>query len=66
MLSCGLVAVVHARILACRPHPPTGQMQNEAACKTLEQVLENTSDDSMVRHEVKKTLHWFTAARAFR
>lgn len=29
-----------------------GQMQNEAACETLEKVLGNTSDDCMVRHEV--------------
>lgn len=29
-----------------------GQMQNEAACHTLETVLRNTSDDCMVRHEV--------------
>lgn len=31
----------------------TGQMQNEAACEKLETVLRNTSDDCMVRHEVR-------------
>ena len=34
--------------------PMTGQMQNEAACETLEKVLRNTSDDCMVRHEVNE------------
>ncbi|CAM9456392.1 unnamed protein product [Scytosiphon promiscuus] len=42
--------------LAYRSPPLAGQMQNEAACKTLEQVLENTSDDSMVRHEAAEAL----------
>eukprot|EP00752_Nemacystus_decipiens_P016756 g14994.t1 len=33
-----------------------GQMQNEAACETLERVLRNTSDDCMVRHEAAEAL----------
>lgn len=41
------------------PHPRAGkynagQMQNEAACESLEKVLRNTSDDCMVRHEVNE------------
>lgn len=33
-----------------------GQMQDASACVTLEKVLEDTSDDCMVRHEVRNTL----------
>ncbi|CBJ32165.1 conserved unknown protein [Ectocarpus siliculosus] len=33
-----------------------GQMQDEAACETLEKVLGNTSDDCMVRHEAAEAL----------
>ena len=31
-------------------------MQDERACPVLEEVLANTSDDVMVRHEVRQVL----------
>jgi deoxyhypusine monooxygenase len=41
-----------------------GQMQDESACCTLEEVLADTADDVMVRHEAAEALGAIGASRS--
>lgn len=51
-----LSTVLHDSLLGMEHVPESrplqGQMQDESACKTLESIVRDTSDDAIVRHEV--------------